>query len=198
MLFGLIAGIHGWLKTGSRAWMSFCCCLALLLGGWQAFQARKAHACHGLLVLQLPGETALLQLEGRLARQYIRPSRPGNPASLVSTLEKARQHHRIVRHENRILGHAGIQLLRNGNRRVLIVSGPTLPMEWKPGRAPDLILLTENTGTSLAQWYHLTGCRLFVADGSNAMWKIQQWRKEAEKLPLRLHSTPQQGAFLLD
>jgi competence protein ComEC len=34
-----------------------------------------------------------------------------------------------------------------------------------------------------------------VADGSNTVWKIRQWEKEAHELHLRLHPTPEKGAY---
>jgi hypothetical protein len=36
-----------------------------------------------------------------------------------------------------------------------------------------------------------------IADGSTKLWKIKQWEKEAQEVHLRLHSTPEKGAFLL-
>jgi len=37
----------------------------------------------------------------------------------------------------------------------------------------------------------------FIADGSNKLWKIKQWEKDAQEVHLRLHSTPEKGAFLI-
>jgi hypothetical protein len=36
-----------------------------------------------------------------------------------------------------------------------------------------------------------------IADGSTKLWKIKQWKKQAQEVHLRLHSTPEKGAFLL-
>ncbi len=36
-----------------------------------------------------------------------------------------------------------------------------------------------------------------IADGSNKLWKIKQWEKEAQELHLPLHSTPTAGPFIL-
>ena len=36
-----------------------------------------------------------------------------------------------------------------------------------------------------------------IADGSNKLWKIKQWEKQAQEVHLRLHSTPEKGAFIL-
>ena len=36
-----------------------------------------------------------------------------------------------------------------------------------------------------------------IADGSTQLWKIKQWEKQAQEVHLRLHSTPEKGAFIL-
>ena len=38
---------------------------------------------------------------------------------------------------------------------------------------------------------------ILIADGSNKLWKIRQWEKQAHELHLRLHSTQEKGAFIL-
>jgi hypothetical protein len=36
-------------------------------------------------------------------------------------------------------------------------------------------------------------CEKIITDGSNKLWKIQQWEKEAYGLHLPLHSTAEKG-----
>lgn len=36
-----------------------------------------------------------------------------------------------------------------------------------------------------------------IADGSNKLWKIKQWEKQAQEVHLRLYSTPEKGALIL-
>lgn len=38
---------------------------------------------------------------------------------------------------------------------------------------------------------------ILIADGSNKLWKIRQWEKQAHELHLRLHSTQEKGAYIL-
>jgi competence protein ComEC len=38
---------------------------------------------------------------------------------------------------------------------------------------------------------------ILIADGSNKLWKIRQWEKQAHELHLRLHSTQEMGALIL-
>jgi len=61
----------------------------------------------------------------------------------------------------------------------------------------DCILITDNSPLKLAAILAKTRCSHFVFDGSNAMWKIREWKKEAERLHLRHYSTPEQGALII-
>ena len=61
----------------------------------------------------------------------------------------------------------------------------------------DFILITDNSSLKLAEILAKTRCSHFIFDGSNAMWKIREWKKEAERLHLRHYSTPEQGALII-
>ena len=61
----------------------------------------------------------------------------------------------------------------------------------------DFILITDNSSLKLAAILTKTRCSHFIFDGSNAMWKIREWKKEAERLHLRHYSTPEQGALII-
>ena len=61
----------------------------------------------------------------------------------------------------------------------------------------DCILITDNSPFNLATILAQTRCSHFIFDGSNAMWKIREWKKEAERLHLRYYSTPEQGAIII-
>lgn len=63
---------------------------------------------------------------------------------------------------------------------------------------PAVVILSQNVAYSLAELGKLWPTSFFVADGSNALWKINEWKKEAEALHLRLHSVPDSGAFVMN
>src|SRR3989339_79806 len=57
---------------------------------------------------------------------------------------------------------------------IIFLGGPSIPFTKIASRFPKTIL---------------------VFDSSNPLWKIQLWKKEADRLHLRHHSVPEQGAF---
>jgi competence protein ComEC len=81
------------------------------------------------------------------------------------------------------------------NKRVLVVN----PMFKIPNHTPtdkiDLIILSGNPNISLENLSVFFINTRFVFDCSNPLWKIQLWKKEAERLHLRHHSVPEKGAF---
>ena len=59
----------------------------------------------------------------------------------------------------------------------------------------DIIILRGNPKIYLTQLAAVFDCKQYVFDSSNPLWKIQYWKKDADSLHLRHHSTPEKGAF---
>jgi competence protein ComEC len=94
-------------------------------------------------------------------------------------------------------------LWRNGpalafrDQRWLIVDADfRLPAPATP-LTVDVILLRENPRLSLGQLQDAIHAQTWVADGSNAPWRVRQWQAEADSLGLSLYNTRQKGAFLI-
>lgn len=84
------------------------------------------------------------------------------------------------------------------NRSILQLAGKIHYPLLKYGKhRPDIILLSKNCSVDFGWLADTAGEITIVADASNSLWKIQKWKKDAERLNLRFHSVPEQGAFLL-
>jgi len=59
----------------------------------------------------------------------------------------------------------------------------------------DLIIIAGGQNISFAAIASRYPQTILVFDSSNPLWKIQLWKKEADRLHLRHHSVPEQGAF---
>jgi competence protein ComEC len=72
-----------------------------------------------------------------------------------------------------------------------IVKGTEYPAEM-----PDVFIISGNPKVNSI---HIipTNC-ILVADNTNARWKINRWKKQADSLHLRFHSIPDDGAFVMD
>lgn len=81
--------------------------------------------------------------------------------------------------------------------RIMRISGKSSGTYVNPVLA-DIVILSHNYRGKLSDFATESRCRLVVADATNNLWKIQEWKKQAEQLHLRFHSVPEQGAFLFD
>ncbi len=62
----------------------------------------------------------------------------------------------------------------------------------------DILLLSHNPRGRIRDIQPALIPAIIVFDASNAVWKIENWKKECEELNLRFHSVPEQGAFMLE
>jgi competence protein ComEC len=62
--------------------------------------------------------------------------------------------------------------------------------------AIDYLILSHNAKIPLQQIKNQFAPKHLIIDGSNSLWKIEQWKTEAKELHLQLFITAQQGAFV--
>lgn len=199
LVFGFLICLHLCARFGVRGWYAPTLAVAALLVASIITGARSAATRSGLCILQVRGHSVILHLQGRKAQQLLLPSPQHSADRIPLVLAASRQHFRTRAYQTTLLNPASVQVIRTGTRTIILTGGAY--HDGLKGKLPpaDLVLLHANAGSSsLESWFRATGCRQFVADGSNSLWKIQRWTEEAKKLPLRLHSTPLHGAFLLD
>ncbi len=91
----------------------------------------------------------------------------------------------------------GHVILSNGKRILLIDSNFSIQPSFT--KIPvDIILISHNPPIRMANLKALFDCNLYVFDGSNPLWKIRYWKKDADSLHLRHYSTWEQGALEVD
>jgi competence protein ComEC len=62
----------------------------------------------------------------------------------------------------------------------------------------DIIILSGNPNIRISELAAMFNCRQYLFDSSNPLWKIRQWKKDADSLHLRHHTVSEQGAFEAD
>lgn len=136
-----------------------------------------------LLYLNFKGETCIIHQHGKNAMLIASSGFLNNRQQLNKQLRSFRNDLGIE--------HWQIQPLQNQ---------PALIEYTTQGKNNRLIHMSHLTYTisNLKQLpVALTDSVLILADGSNKLWKIRQWEKQAQELHLRLHSTPEKGAFII-
>ena len=120
----------------------------------------------------------ILKADGFLRNFHIKPSRVLHRISKTNSLKN------IYYSENLII---------SKNRKILVVNkrlnGLNNKTNW------DAIILTKNPKISIADIVKFANCKSFVFDGSNSLWKINQWKRECDSLHLQYHICSLNGAF---
>ena len=135
-----------------------------------------------LLFLNFKGETCIIHQHGKNAVVLASSSFLNNRQQLNKQLKSFRN----------ILGIEHWQLQPLQNQATLI--------EYTLGKSNKFIhmsYLTHTISNLMQLPIALTDSVLLLADGSNKLWKIRQWEKQAQELHLRLHSIPEKGAFII-
>lgn len=63
---------------------------------------------------------------------------------------------------------------------------------------PTYLLLTNNTKIHLERWIEGYQLELIIADGSNAKWNIERWKKTCQAKQIPFHATLEQGALKIN
>jgi len=147
-----------------------------------------------VVIWHLPGESLLLLIDGHTGYAYAKR----NPRRQAHHLQKALQtatHHYHLQHlllTTDPVPAAGLIAWRGYN---IVLLGRSAHTKALPSQA-DCVVLTDNTLESFPDALPPISSPRWIADGSNSLWKIQQWQESSTGLPLSLHATSQLGAFV--
>ncbi|QEC67070.1 ComEC/Rec2 family competence protein [Panacibacter ginsenosidivorans] len=199
-----------------QTWMLFgifiCVCIWLMLKSSKAFITSIAFACmffislsfnyternqqEKLIVYNVPkqcaidviqgnhysftGDSILLQ-DGFLRNFHLKPARVlyrTEPATTNALKEN--------------------QVTNMDGKKILLLT-QSMPRQKYQTKIPvDILIIAHNPRIYINQLQQAFDCKLIVFDSSNPLWKIQLWKKDCDSLHLRFHSTPDDGAFVMD
>lgn len=87
----------------------------------------------------------------------------------------------------------------SGKRKSVLIINKTFHFNPVQQKIPvDIIVLSGNPRIYLSRLAAVFDCKQWVFDSSNPLWKIRYWKKDADILHLRHHTTSEQGAFEAD
>lgn len=87
---------------------------------------------------------------------------------------------------------------RFGNKTVLLIN-KSLVFEVPLQKINvDIIIISKSPKLYIPQLAQVFNCGQYAADASNSLWKIDKWKQDCDRLNLRFHSIPEQGAYVLD
>lgn len=194
-LYAAIACLAWWLiqkKTGGLlAGLGFLCCFTILASLTVVVNILQQK----LIVYNIPKHSGIDIIEGRNYQCIADSALLQNTGLQQFHLQPSRVLNGVK--EAEILENTFIKggLIATNHKTILVITGPVnLPVLHD--RIPvDIIILSGNPKLWLSRLAAVFDCGQYVFDSSNPLWKIQYWKKDADSLHLRHHSTPEQGAF---
>jgi competence protein ComEC len=165
--------------------------LTRLIVSWQSHQQQK------FMVLNARENSAMGWLDGTSAVYFHSKNVSDNEKKILKMFGDISLHYHVEKMKRLQFEEEHNLLITMEGRRIIRLSGKSGAKNIHPVMA-DIVILSHNYRGKLSEFAAESRCRLVVADATNNLWKIHEWKKQAEQLHLRFHSVPEQGAFLLD
>jgi len=198
LLYVIVFGITLWLRLKLKTgfWIMFSSLLLFSIASLN--QNLRIYRQQKLVILNLNGGPALLLVNGKSG--VLLTNKPGkaNYAPNNNKPETVKQYFKLRNLEKEELPAGGMIQISQEGRSILICRDKEINKLPLPLPKTDFFILSSNTGISMEFLFQKTHCQNWIADGTNSMWKIQEWKRAAERLHLRFHSVNESGAFIHD
>jgi competence protein ComEC len=90
------------------------------------------------------------------------------------------------------------KFIQFGNKKILLID-QSLSFQVPAQKINvDILVVSKSPKLYMKDLAAVFNCSQVVFDASNSLWKIAKWKEDCDKLNLRHHSIPEQGAFVLD
>lgn len=176
-------------------WLSVCCILLVSIGhSWRQY---KRSTQIKWVVYQLNGKTAIHLIAGKY--QYLLcDSNQVNKKESSQLKQTAAWYFGATVYDFPKVFRYQHPIIEFGEHSLAIISGDDRAALQKLPKTVTCILFTQNARFSIQEVLEFTCCSHFIFDGSNSMWKINAWKKQAEQLHLHQNATPEAGAITIN
>ncbi|MBS1509766.1 MAG: ComEC family competence protein [Bacteroidetes bacterium] len=199
LLYTVIIGTGFWLLQKNKRGLLIALTALLVFVGSQSYYKWQSYRQQKIIVYNVPRQQAVDFVNGR-QYSFLGDSILLADAMLQNFHLKPGRIALQVRQRIDISSIAMAQppFYQFGNSRVVILDQP-IAFEIPKQKIPvDLIIISKNSHVKIDELAQVFTCRQLIADASNSLWKIEQWKKDCEQLHLHLHSVPENGAFITD
>jgi len=197
VLYAAVIALSVWLlfekKKGFLAGLFF----IVLFLGIRCYDFIQHTRQQQLIVYNIAQHTSIDLLDGRSC-QFIGDSLVKKEGFLYNFhIKPARTLYRVSKTDSLVHIHYRGNLITSFHKNILIIDKSVRIRRNTEKIKVDAIIITGNPVLYLTALAQVFDCKQYVVDGSNPLWKINKWKKEADSLHLQLHSTPGQGAFIM-
>ena len=192
LLYGFLFSLAYWFfQKNQRAFLISLGCF-LLISGYRFVSWIRTHQQTKLIVYNIPRHSVMDIIQG-------------NRFQSIGDSEGIQHFHvKAARKEMGLLpgksfAHLAVSanLIASAHTSVLVINSSSLPKISDQPLPVDIIVISNNPNLEMEQIAHRFTCRQIVFDSSNPLWKIREWKKQADSLHLRHHATLEQGAYIV-
>ncbi len=194
-LYICIIGLSSWVirKYKSGFWL-------LLLGimifsGMQVYQDNKTKKQKEILVLQVSGRQSLFLIDGKAGLLFTNEPDLRTSGDWKKEILPVSQFFRLGKMQIRYLPGKESLLIRWHGKQIYYLNGKASGKFTNTISQADMIIISHNLTIPIHRLLQQNHCLDWIADGTNSLWKIQEWKKESEQLHLRFHSVNESGAY---
>lgn len=187
--------IVGWRIIKSSGWLMAALISLTLTGTIHAWIKHNRMNQRVLVVMPLSRTRLLMLIEGTTTRWLVTAFGQQDLRQMRMTMRAAGHYFGIDRHIIDTIP-ASRQLKVSWNELDMLLLSSRGTVDSAELYTADIIVLSGNGPPKVDHIMARTNRPLWIADGTNRLWKILQWETAAERLPLRLISTRRSGAFV--
>jgi competence protein ComEC len=174
-------------------WLMFCG--SIIFSGIKVFHDVKTKKQKEILVLHALGRQSLMLIKGKSALLFTNEPELATASDWKKEIMPVTRFFRLGKVQIQYLPIKESLLIRWEGKRIYYLNGKANGrLEGNLDQA-DLIIVSNNMDIHYNILFNQNRCRDLIADGTNSLWKIQEWKKQAEQLHLRFHSVNESGAY---
>ena len=195
LIFICLISLYYWLQDKNKNCFITAAASTLLILGIHVLDCLYYSDQKKMVIYHAPRHSAIDILEG-LGHQFVGDAALASSPVLVNqVLKPGRTLYRSGKPIKLISIALKKPFIISGDK-VILVTGPQLLFpDLTTVPKLDLIIVTGSSPIPMEKIAKYFPASLLVFDSSNPLWKIQKWKKEAERLHLRHYSVPEKGAF---
>ena len=183
----------GWRRT--PGWLMASLISLALVGCMHTWMGYLRDRQQLLVVMPLSRTRLIMLIDGSNARWLMTPFGPQDRRQVKMAMRAAAHHFGINRSQIDTIPAAGLFRCTWNNLNLWLMGGQR--SETHPElKTADFVILSGNGPPRMEKLMAEAPGAVWIADGTNRLWKILQWETAAERLPLRLISTRRSGAFI--
>lgn len=190
-----ISGLSIFLMRRLRSGIWLLLCGMFMFSGIKAYQDARTEKQKEILVLQATGRQMLLLIKGKAGLIFTNEPDLITASDLKKEIFPVNRFFRLEKVQVQYLPAKESMLIQWEGKHICYLNGKANGRNVGNLGQADLMIISNNLDIPFHILFNQNHCRYWIADGTNSLWKIQEWKKEAEQLHLRFHSVNELGAY---